>query len=72
MTSGGITGRSSQDHRPDRASQILVKTRVAVTPPWPVIQPAARRHVLGASGSSPASRSATYASTVVDRSPGPP
>src|SRR5262245_10468945 len=71
MISGGITGSSSQDHRPDKASQILVKTRVAVTPPWLVIQSAAR-FMCAASGSSPASLSATYASTVVDRSPGRP
>ena len=71
MTSGGITGRSSHDHRPDSASQILVKTRVAVSPPRPVIQPAAAS-CARRPGWSPASRSATYASTVVDRSPGPP
>ena len=58
MTSGGITGRSSHDHSPESASQILVKTRVAVTPPWPVIQVAAR-FMCSASGSSPASLSAT-------------
>ena len=71
MTSGGITGTSSQDQRPDSASQIRVKTRVAVTPPLPLIHSAARA-MCGARGSSPARRSATYASTVVDRSPGPP
>ena len=71
MTSGGITGSAFQSHRPDRASHILVKTRVAVSPPLPVIQPAAV-FMCSASTGSPASRSATYASTVVDRSPGPP
>ena len=58
MISGGITGRSSHDHRPERASQIRVKTLVAVTPPWLVIQ-AAARFMCSASGSSPASLSAT-------------
>ena len=46
-----ITGRSSHDHRPERASQIRVKTLVAVTPPWLVIQ-AAARFMCSASGSS--------------------
>jgi hypothetical protein len=32
--SGGTTGRSLQSQRPPRASQILVKIRVAWTPPW--------------------------------------
>ena len=45
MTSGGMTGSSSQDHRPLIASQILVKTRVAVRPPLAVIQSAAALHV---------------------------
>ena len=58
MTSGGITGSSSQDHRPLIASQILVNTRVAVRPPLAVIQSAARR-MCGASTGSPASLSAT-------------
>ena len=71
MTSGGITGSVFQSHRPDSASHILVKTRVEVSPPWPVIHSAAA-FMCSASTVSPASRSATYASTVVDRSPGPP
>jgi hypothetical protein len=71
MTSGGITGSSSHDHRPLSASHILVNTLVAVSPPLAVIHPAAVV-MCGASAGSPASLSATYASTVVDRSPGPP
>ncbi len=58
MISGGITGSSSQSHRPDSASQMRVNTRVAVTPPRSVIQSAAS-FMCGASGASPASRSAT-------------
>ena len=33
ITSGGIAGRSSHDHRPNSASQMRVNTRVASTPP---------------------------------------
>ena len=66
-----MTGRSSHDHRPDRASQIRVNTRLASTPPCSRIQSRAS-FMCGASGSSPASFSARYASTVVDRSAGPP
>src|SRR5918995_2909299 len=71
ITSGGSAGRSSHDHWPTTASQIRVKTRVASIPPcWRMKRRAPARW--GASAGAPASRSATYASTVVDRSPGPP
>ena len=45
MTSGGMTGSSSQDHRPLIASQILVKTRVAVSPPLAADPVGRERHV---------------------------
>ena len=56
--SGGITGRSSQDHWPKSASQILVNTRVAGMPPRALIHSAALA-MCGALGRCPASRSAT-------------
>ena len=48
-----------------------VKTRVRSTPPRSRTISAARR-MWSARSASPASRSATYASTVVERSGGPP
>ena len=48
-----------------------VNTRAASMPPLSRTNAAAVAHVRGVGG-SPARRSATYASTVVDRSPGPP
>jgi hypothetical protein len=48
-----------------------VKTRVRSMPPASRTKAAASR-MCAASGGSPTSRSATYASTVVERSPGPP
>ncbi len=71
ISSGGSSGSRSQGHQPKRASQIRVKTRASAMPPWERTQWAARV-MCGASGLSPASRSATYASTVVERSGGPP
>ncbi len=72
MISGGSSGRSSQRHHPNSASQIRVKTLVLATPPCARTHSAART-MWGASGWSPASLSATtYPSTVVERSPGPP
>ncbi len=71
ITSGGSWGSASQDHRPNRASQIRVNTRLRSTPPCAWTHTAARA-MCDASTGSPASRSATHASTVVDRSPGPP
>ncbi|SCD92915.1 hypothetical protein GA0115246_1081112 [Streptomyces sp. SolWspMP-sol7th] len=71
ISSGGISGRSSHFHQPKRASQIRVKTRARATPPRARTKAAALR-MCGASGLSPARRSATYPSMVADRSPGPP
>ncbi len=64
-------GTSSHFHQPNRASQIRVKTRAEAMPPRSRIQAAALA-MCGSSGASPASRRATYASMVVDSSPGPP
>ena len=71
MISAGSTGRSSQSQAPSMASQIRVKTRLAATPPSARIHAAAACMWSAAAG-SPARRRATYASMVVDRSPGPP
>lgn len=48
-----------------------VKTRLAAMPPRSRIQAEAFA-MCGASGASPARRRATYASMVVESSPGPP
>jgi hypothetical protein len=58
MISGGITGRSSQSHRPNSASQMRVNTRLRSTPPAPRTQAAVLR-MCSASSGSPARRSAT-------------
>ncbi len=71
MSSGGSSGRSSHFHQPNRASQIRVKTRAEAMPPRSRIHADALA-MCGSSGASPASRSATYASMVVESSPGPP
>ncbi len=71
IISGGSAGSSSQDHRPSMANQTRVNTRVRSSPPAPWMYRAAVR-IQAASAGSPASRSAAYASTVVDRSGGPP
>lgn len=71
MSSGGSSGRSSHFHQPKRASQIRVKTRAAAIPPRSRIHADAFA-MCGSSGASPASRRATYASMVVEISPGPP
>ena len=71
ISSGGITGTWSQDQRPNSESQILVNTRLASMPP-PLSTKSAARRICSAVGWSPASRSATQASAVVDRSGGPP
>lgn len=70
-SSGGSSGRWSQLHQPKRASQIRVNTRAEAIPPWARIQAEARA-MCGASGGSPASRRATYASMVAESSGGPP
>ena len=71
IISGGSSGQSSQDHKPKSDSHIRVNTRLDSTPPLARTNSAAARRC-GSSSSSPASRSATHASTVVDRSAGPP
>ena len=70
MISGGIAGRSLHGHSPNSAIQMRVNTRDRSSPPAPRTKSAAF-DMWSASGSWPASRSATYASIVVDRSGGP-
>ena len=71
ISSGGSAGISSQDHSPLNASHMCVKTRARSRPPASRTKTAAFS-MCAASGGSPARRSAVYASTVVDRSAGPP
>src|SRR5262245_7710989 len=71
MSSGGMTGTSSHDHRPKSENQILVKTRVRSRPPASRMYSRARV-MCSALGGSPASLSAAYDSTVVERSAGAP
>ncbi len=68
--SGGTAGRSSQSQQPIMANQTCVKTRADSVPPCSRTQAEARA-MCASAGPSPASRRATYASTVADNSPGP-
>ena len=68
--SAGSEGTRSHDHSPNSASHRWVKTRAAAIPPCSRMNSAAI-FMCSSEGSSPASRSAQYASIVVDRSPGP-
>ena len=70
MTSGGIAGRSRHDQSPNSAIQMRVNTRDRSNPPASRANSDALT-MCPASGGSPASRSATYASMVVERSGGP-
>ncbi len=65
------SGRSSQDHKPNSDNQIRVNTRLFLDAASAAHE-LGRAAMCGASGESPANRNATHASTVVDRSPGPP
>ncbi len=64
-------GTASHDQSAISESHIRVKTRLVSTPPASRMKVAARR-MWSAWAGSPASRSATYASTDVERSAGPP
>ena len=70
-TSAGTAGTHSHGQAPNSASHRWVNTRAFSRPPARRTNAAAAA-MCAASGPSPARRSATYASTVVDTSPGPP
>ena len=71
ISSGGSAGTSSHSQRPKSASQIWVKTRAFSMPPAARTDSRAAA-MWAASGSSPASLSTAYASTVVERLAGAP
>src|SRR5581483_8824806 len=71
ISSGGMAGTSRHDQSPNRDNQIFVNTRARSSPPSASTYSRASR-MWRAWGGSPASRSAAYASIVVEWSGGPP